>query len=81
MGLQHNLTLMRKRHVRLALTLTVPIECLKTGFVEDQRGRVKRLELLTREDYRIKPLYLGLLDRTILHLVGDSGDCWSRLYK
>ncbi len=51
------------------------------SIVEDQRGRVERLELLTREDYRIEPLYLVLLDRTILHLVGDTGDCWSRLYK
>ena len=49
--------------------------------VEDQRGRVRRLELLTREDNHIEPLYLDLLDRTILHLAGDSGDCWSRLYR
>ena len=51
------------------------------SIVEDQRCRVGRLELLTREEYRIEPIYLGLLDRTILHLVGDSGDCWSRLYR
>ena len=50
-------------------------ETLLLVVVEDQRGRVGRLELLTREDYRIEPLYLGLLDRTILHLAGDSGDC------
>ena len=53
----------------------------RLSIVEDQRGRVGRLELLTREEYRIEPIYLGLLDRTILHLVGDSGDCWSRLYR
>ena len=81
LGLQHTLTLMKKLHVRLAFMLTVTFECLKTEFVDDKRGRIRRLEALTREDYRIEPLYLGLLDRTILHLVGDSGDCWSRLYK
>ena len=27
----------------------------RLSFVESQRGRVRRLELLTREDYRIEP--------------------------
>ena len=64
LGLQH-FKLMRKLHVRLAFMLTVTLNAWRLSFVEDQRGRVRRLELLTREDYRIEPSYLGLLDRIL----------------
>ena len=73
LGLKQNWILISKLHVRLAFMLTLSMDCLKTArglsIVEDQRGRVGRLELINLEYYCIE----------LVHLDGDLEDCWSRL--
>ena len=64
LGVYNKLTLMRKLHVRLAQSL---LNAWRLRFVEDQRGRVRRLGLLAREDIRIEPWYLSLLWSGLLY--------------
>ena len=52
----------------------------RLSFVEDQRGRVRRLELLAREDIRIEPWYLSLLWSGLLYTLMEIRETAGRVF-
>ncbi len=53
--IRHTHTHTHHAHTHISLQQLHETENLSLNFVEDQRGRVRRLELLAREDIRIEP--------------------------